>query len=120
MKVNEIKIPGPDHPISIQRNPARITVFVGDRLIAGTRNALTLSEAGYPPVQYIPIADVDASQLVKTDHTTYCPYKGDCTYYSVLAGGMKSVNAVWSYEYPFPAVGKIMGHVAFIPSGSTK
>jgi len=115
MKINEIKLPGPDHPISIQRNPARVVVFVGGRVIADTRNALTLREAEYPPVQYIPIADVDFSQLVRTDHVTYCPYKGDCTYYSVPAGGKKSVNAVWSYDFPFPAVGKIMGHVAFYP-----
>jgi uncharacterized protein (DUF427 family) len=113
MKINEIKLPG--HPISIHRNPARLVVFVGGHLIADTCNALTLNEAGYPPVQYIPIADVDSSQLIRTDHITYCPYKGDCTYYSVSAGGKKSVNAAWSYEYPFPAVAKIMGHVAFYP-----
>jgi len=105
--------PGPDHPISIQRNPARIIVSVAGRAIADTRNALTLREAAYPPVQYIPAEDVDFSQLERTDHVTWCPYKGDCNYYSVPAGGNKSVNAVWSYEDPFPAVGQIRGHVAF-------
>ena len=107
--------PGPDHPISIQRNPARIIVSVAGRAIADTRNALTLREAAYPPVQYIPAEDVDFSQLERTDHVTWCPYKGDCNYYSVPAGGNKSVNAVWSYEDPFPAVGQIKGHVAFYP-----
>ena len=84
-------------------------------MIADTRNALTLREADYSPVQYIPREDVDLSQLERTDHATYCPYKGDCGYYSVPAGGKKSVNAVWTYEDPYPAVAQIKGHVAFYP-----
>jgi uncharacterized protein (DUF427 family) len=115
MKEKQIKIPGPDHPISIQRNPACIVVSVAGRVIADTRNALTLREADYSPVQYIPREDVDLSHLERTDHVTYCPYKGDCSYYSLPAGGKKSVNAVWTYEDPYPAVAQIKGHVAFYP-----
>ncbi len=115
MKEKQIKIPDPDHPISIQPNPDRVVVSVAGRVIADTGNALTLREADYPPVQYIPRKDVDLSQLERTDHATYCPYKGDANYYSVLAGGKKSVNAVWSYEEPYPAVAQIKGHVAFYP-----
>ena len=115
MKQKQIKNPGPDHPISIQLNPARVVVSVAGRLIADTRNALTLRESDYSPVQYIPREDVDFSQLERTDHATYCPYKGDCSYYSIPAGGKKSVNAVWSYEDPFPAVAQIGSHVAFYP-----
>ena len=113
MKEKQIRIPGPDHPISIERNPARVVVSVAGRVMADTRNAFTLREADYPPVQYIPREDVDLSQLERTDHASYCPYKGDSSYYSVPAGGKKSVNAVWSYEDPFPAVAQIKGHVAF-------
>ena len=115
MKQKQIKVPGPDHPISIERNPARIVVSVASTVIADTRNALTLREADYPPVQYIPRKDVDLSQLKRTDHVTYCPYKGDCNYYSVPAGGKKSVNAVWTYENPYPAVEQIKEHVSFYP-----
>jgi uncharacterized protein (DUF427 family) len=115
MKEKQIKNPGPDHPISIQRNPARVVVSVAGRVVADTRNALTLREADYPPVEYIPPEDVDFSQLERTDHATYCPYKGDCSYYSIRAGGKKSVNAVWSYQEPFSAVEQIRGHVAFYP-----
>jgi uncharacterized protein (DUF427 family) len=115
MKDKQVKLPGPEHPISIQRNPARVVVSVAGRVIADTRNALTLCEAAYPPVQYIPPEDVDFSQLERTEHVTHCPYKGDCNYYSISAGGKKSVNAVWSYEDPFPAVAQIKGHVAFYP-----
>jgi uncharacterized protein (DUF427 family) len=115
MKTKQIKLPGLDHPISIESNPARIVVSVAGRVVADTRDALTLREAEYPPVQYIPRKDVDFSQLEQTDHSTYCPYKGDCSYFSVPAGGKKSINAVWTYEDPFPAVAQISGHVAFYP-----
>jgi uncharacterized protein (DUF427 family) len=90
MKEKQIGIPGPDHPISIERNPARFVVSVAGRVIADTCNALTLREATYPPVEYFPREDVDFSQLERTDHATYCPYKGDCNYYSISAGGKKS------------------------------
>src|SRR5207244_11123073 len=115
MKEKQIKIPGSDHPISIQPNPDRVVVSVAGRVVADTGNALTLREADYPAVQYIPREDVDFSQLERTDHATYCPYKGDCNYYSVLAGWRKAVNAVWSYEDPFPAVSQIKVHVVFYP-----
>ena len=115
MKEKQIKLPGPNHPISIERNPARVVVSVAGQVIADTRNALTLREADYSPVQYIPPEDVDFTQLEKTDDATYCPYKGDCSYYSVPAGGEKSVNAVWTYEDPYLAVAQIKGHVAFYP-----
>ena len=115
MKEKQIRIPGPDHPISIERNPARVVVSVAGHVVADTRNALTLREADYSPVQYIPREDVDLSQLERTDYATYCPYKGDCSYYSVPAGGKKSVNGVWTYEDPYPAVAQIREHVAFYP-----
>jgi uncharacterized protein (DUF427 family) len=108
-----IKEPGPDHSISIAPNPARVVVTVAGRIVADSRRALTLREAKYGPVQYIPRADVDMAQLARTQHATYCPYKGDCAYYSIPAGGERSVNAVWSYEEPYPAVAAIKDHVAF-------
>jgi uncharacterized protein (DUF427 family) len=110
------KIPGPDHPITLTPNRERVLVRVGGALIADTRAALTLKEASYPPVQYIPRKDVDMNLLQRTDHSTYCPFKGDASYYSIPSGGEKSVNAVWSYENPYPAVGQIKDYVAFYPS----
>ncbi len=108
-----IKIPGPDHPITVAPNPARVVVTLGGRTIADTRAALTLREASYPAVQYIPRADVDMSLLERSTHTTYCPYKGECNYFSIPAGGERSVNAVWTYESPYDAVAGIKDHVAF-------
>jgi uncharacterized protein (DUF427 family) len=115
METKSIKLPGPDHPITIEPNSARVTVSVAGRIIADTREALTLKEASYRPVQYIPRKDVDMSLLVRSDHQTYCPYKGDCGYYSVPIGGHRSVNAVWTYEAPYAAVAVIKDHVAFYP-----
>ncbi len=109
------RVPGPDHPIAIEPNPAHITVTVGGKVVADTRSALTLREASYPPVQYIPRKDVNMSLLERTQHTSYCPYKGDASYYSIPAGGTKSVNAIWTYEAAFPAVSAINEYVAFYP-----
>jgi uncharacterized protein (DUF427 family) len=111
-----VKIPGPDHPITIERNAARIIVSIAGRIVADTREALTLCEAAYPAVQYIPRKDVDMALLERTDHTTYCPYKGDCSYFSIPLGGERSVNAVWSYEAPYTAVAPIRDYLAFYPN----
>ena len=110
-----VKIPGPDHPISIEANPSRVVVEAGGKIIADTSNALTLREASYPAVQYIPRRDVDMAALVRSEHATYCPYKGDASYYSIPAGGDRSRNAVWTYETPFEAMAQIKDYVAFYP-----
>jgi uncharacterized protein (DUF427 family) len=115
MTAKPMKVPGPDHPITIAPNPARVVVTVAGRVLADTREALALREAAYPAVQYIPRKDVDMSLLERTDHATYCPYKGDCSYYSIPGGGPRATNAVWTYEAPYPAVASIAGHLAFYP-----
>lgn len=115
MTSRPILIPGPDHPIAITANASRIVVSIAGRTVADSREALTLREASYPPVQYIPRKDVDMSLLERTAHATYCPYKGECAYYSIPSGGERSVNAVWSYEAPYAAVAAIKDYVAFYP-----
>src|SRR6202035_2617178 len=110
-----MKIPGPDHPISIDTNPSRVVVKVGGKVIADTRDALTLREASYPAAQYIPRRDVDMAALTRSKHTSYCPYKGEASYYSIPAGGDRSINAVWTYESPFAAMTQIKEYVAFYP-----
>ena len=107
--------PSAKHPITIEPNPKRVVVRVGDHVVADTRDAVVLREADYRPVQYIPLADVDEAVLERTDHTSYCPFKGDATYFSVSTGGDQAENAVWEYLDPFPAVAEIKGRVAFYP-----
>lgn len=101
--------------MSIEANPSRVVVKVGGKVIADTRDALTLREADYPAVQYIPRGDVDMDALTRSQHTTHCPYKGGASYYSIPAGGDRSVNAVWTYETPFEAMGQIKEYLAFYP-----
>jgi len=112
----EIKIPGPDHPITISGAEGTVRVTVAGRIVAESSNALLLEEKGYPPVYYIPRDDVDMSLLARTTHYTYCPYKGDCTYYSIPMGGAESEFAVWTYEEPYEAVARIKEHLAFYPA----
>ena len=109
------KLPGPDHPITIEPNPSRVVVTVAGKVVADTRAALSLKEASYPVVLYIPRQDVDMSLLERTSHATYCPYKGEAAYFSIPRGGVRSNNAVWTYEHPYPAVAGIKDHVAFYP-----
>jgi uncharacterized protein (DUF427 family) len=105
------KIHGPDHQITIEPTGARVMVVAGAQIVADTTRALTLREANYPPVQYIPLEDVDQTLLTASAAQTYCPYKGDASYYSITAGGGR-VDAVWSYRAPYEAVAVIAGHVA--------
>lgn len=110
-----IKLPGLDHPITITPEFRRVTVTLGGMAIADTTRALCLKEASYPAVLYIPRDDVRMEQLERTDHATYCPYKGDCAYYSISVGGERSVNAVWTYEHPLPGAAQIASYLAFYP-----
>jgi uncharacterized protein (DUF427 family) len=114
-----MKIPGPDHPITIAPNPKRVRVLAGGVVVAETTRALTLKEASYPAVQYIPRADARMELLSRTERTTHCPYKGDASYFSVTANGKALENAVWSYETPFPAMAEIIGYLAFYPDKVT-
>jgi uncharacterized protein (DUF427 family) len=108
-----VKIPGPDHPITIEPTAGRVVVTLAGQVIADSANALTLREAAYPAVQYIPRIDVNMALLSASDHTTYCPYKGDCSYFSIAPGGERGKDAVWTYETPYEAVAAIEGYLAF-------
>jgi uncharacterized protein (DUF427 family) len=114
-----MKLPGPDHPITITANPKRVRVSAGGVVIADTTHALSLKEASYPAVQYVPRQDAKMELLARTGRVTHCPYKGDANYFSVNADGKaieKAIeNAIWTYEAPFPAMAEISGHLAFYP-----
>ena len=114
-----MKLPGPDHPITISANPKRVRVLAGGTVIAETDQALTLKEASYPAVQYVPRKDANMALLQRTDRVTHCPYKGDANYFTIVADGKTLENAIWSYEAPFPAMADISGHLAFYPDKVT-
>ncbi|HEY6255000.1 MAG TPA: DUF427 domain-containing protein [Xanthobacteraceae bacterium] len=110
-----MKIPGPDHPITIEPNSKRVRIVFNGRVVADTRRALTLREASLRPVQYIPRADADMGAFVRSSHKTHCPYKGDAAYYSLAVDGRTADDAVWTYEAPYPAMAQIKEHLAFYP-----
>ena len=110
-----MKLPGPDHPITIAPHAGVVRVSVGGRVIAETTQALCMREAAYPPVYYIPRDDARMDALTPTDHSSHCPYKGDASYFSIAGGDDGTVNAVWSYQQPFAAVAAIKDHLAFYP-----
>jgi uncharacterized protein (DUF427 family) len=111
-----VKIPDATHPITVKPTGSHVTVRVGGVTIAETDNALSLAEASYPVAQYIPLADVDPSVLRRTATHTYCPFKGEASYYSVQTpDGTTETDLIWTYEQPYDAVAEIAGHVAFYP-----
>ena len=111
-----MKLPGPDHPITVTPNPRRVRVEVDGHVIADSAAALTLKEATYPAVQYIPREDIEMGFFGRTDHRTNCPYKGDASYFSTKIDGDMLENVAWSYEDPYPAMDQIRGMLAFYPN----
>jgi uncharacterized protein (DUF427 family) len=112
-----VRIPDASHPITVRPTSGHVTVRVGDVTVAETDRALSLAEASYPVAQYIPLADVDQGMLHRSSTESYCPYKGDASYYSVgLPDGTAEADVIWTYEQPYDAVREIAGHVAFYPS----
>jgi uncharacterized protein (DUF427 family) len=105
--------PGPDHPITISPTGQHVVVRAGDQVIAETDRALTLEEANYGPVQYVPLEDLDPAVLRATDHETYCPFKGEASYYTVATPAGELENVIWTYAEPYDAVSEIAGHAAF-------
>lgn len=110
-----MKLPGPDHPITITATPKRVRVLADGVVVADTTGALTLKEASYPAVQYIPRTDANMELLQRTERVTHCPYKGDANYFSIVVNGQTLDNAIWTYETPFPAMAEISGYLAFYP-----
>ena len=115
MSEKQVLVPDERHPITITPTTGRVVVTLGERMVADTAAALTLQEASYPPVQYVPRKDVDMTRLERGPHHTYCPYKGDCAYFSIPATGARGEAAVWTYEQPFEAVAQIKDYLAFYP-----
>jgi uncharacterized protein (DUF427 family) len=105
--------PSADHPITVEPSHARIRVTAGETVVADTTRALALQESTYPVSFYVPIDDVDQTLLRRTDTETYCPYKGEASYYSIRTGDGVIEDALWFYDEPYEAVGEIAGHAAF-------
>ena len=110
-----MRIPGIDHPITVEPTTEHVVVRFGDHVVADTRSALVLREASYPPRYYLPLADVDERLLRRSDSHTYCPFKGNASYYDVVTPSGEVADAIWTYEKPYEAVAEIAGHVSCYP-----
>ena len=112
----EIKLPNPDHPITLTPDPRRLRVIFNGQVVAESDAVISLREATYPAVAYFPREAADLAAYVRTDRSTHCPYKGEASYFSLSAGAQVADNAVWTYEAPYPAMEAIRGRLAFYPN----
>ena len=108
-----------DAGITVEPNPNRVIVRLGDDIIADSTRALVMRAPGTPPAQYIPRADVDMTRLTRTSLVTHCPYKGDAAYWSIRSGERVVDNAVWSYETPYDEMAEIREYLSFYPDRVT-
>ncbi|CAM5571719.1 hypothetical protein MAUB1S_09605 [Mycolicibacterium aubagnense] len=105
----------PEHTITVKPFDGTVTVSVGDTVIATSGRAQLLQEANYPPVLYVPFADIRFDMLVPTDSSTHCPFKGDASYWSVDAGDETRKDVMWAYQAPYDEMLVIKDHGAFYP-----
>jgi uncharacterized protein (DUF427 family) len=106
----------PEHRIVVEPAGEMLKVTAGGRTVLETDAALIVREAHYSPVYYFPRGAIDPALLERTDHTTWCPFKGRAAYFSLHAGGGRLLeNAVWSYEDPFERLAQIKDCIAFYP-----
>jgi len=108
-------IDGPRHRLLLHPFPRRVRArFAGEVVLDSTRGAL-LHESNILPRLYVPLADVRADLLERTDHSTHCPFKGDASYWSVRVGDRVAENAVWTYEEPIEEASWLRGLVSVYP-----
>jgi uncharacterized protein (DUF427 family) len=103
----------PDHRVDIESSPKRIRVRLGGEVIADSDRTLTVLETNDEPVAYFPRPDVRFDFLEQTTHQTFCPFKGEASYWTIRVRNEVRENAVWSYQDPFPEVDRLKGYVAF-------
>jgi uncharacterized protein (DUF427 family) len=106
----------PDHRVATAPAKERVKIVFGGEVIVDTQRAVRLEEGNYPPVYYVPRSDVKMDHFTKTAHHTYCPFKGEASYFTLSGGGKTAANAVWSYESPYDEVAVIKEHLAFYPN----
>ncbi|MCG8359555.1 MAG: DUF427 domain-containing protein [Kiloniellales bacterium] len=102
-----------DYHIEIIPSPKRVKVVFNGFSVADSRRALILRETRYPPIYYLPREDVRMDLLERTTHRTYCPFKGNASYWTLAVGEERAENAAWSYEEPYDEVAEIKDYIAF-------
>jgi uncharacterized protein (DUF427 family) len=103
----------PDHRVDLHPDKSHVRVTFGGKVIADSTNALRVEETGHGPVYYIPAKDMALPLMKKTEHTTYCPFKGTASYWTIDTGDKSSENAIWGYEAPYDETTALAGYYAF-------
>jgi uncharacterized protein (DUF427 family) len=106
----------PEHRVDLLPEARRVRVMFAGTVIADSSAAIRVEETGHGPVHYLPANDVRLDLLQPTEHHTYCPFKGDCSYWTIDAGGKRADNAVWAYRTPYDEAQGLAGHYAFYKS----
>lgn len=103
-------------PPRLEDSSRHIRVIFNGVTIADTHRAKRVLETSHPPVYYIPLDDINQDYLVSTPRSTYCEWKGQAAYYTVVVGDRQEQNVAWTYPDPTPAFASLKNHVAFYPS----
>jgi uncharacterized protein (DUF427 family) len=103
----------PEHRVDFHSDKSHVRVMFGGKVIADSTDSLRVEETGHGPVYYVPAKDMALDLMQKTEHTTYCPFKGTASYWTINAGGKTAENAIWGYETPYDETAKLAGHYAF-------
>ena len=108
----------PEHRVNLLPETRRIRVTFAGQVVADSTRAVRCEETGHGPVHYIPEQDMRLELMRPTDHKTYCPFKGYCSYWTleVDGGKQRSENAVWGYRAPYDEAKGLAGHYAFYPN----
>ena len=103
----------PEHRVDVEPNPMRVRVEFAGETIADSTRSLRVLESRHDPVVYVPREDLKQDRLEKTEHTTFCPFKGHASYYTIRVGDRVAENAIWSYEDPYDEVAELKDCAAF-------
>ena len=102
----------PDYRVGFETCAKRVRAVFGGETIACSTRAMLMRETRHIPVYYFPRDDVRTNLMTRTDNTSFCPFKGDASYWTIGAGGRTAENAVWSYEAPFQETAQIKDYMA--------
>ena len=103
----------PDYRVDFEQTAKRVRVRLGGQTVADSTDARIMLETRHTPVYYLPRADVRMDLAERTDHESFCPFKGEASYWTLVVGDQSAENAMWSYEQPFAEVAGIRDYMAF-------
>lgn len=102
-------------PPALEPSSRRLTVILGDKIVAETTRGYRVLETSHPPGYYFPPEDVDQSLLVPVTGASFCEWKGQACYFTVRVGSREATRAAWRYDEPTPKFAALAGYLSFYP-----